>query len=257
MSSTVFGPGYADLYDTLYSDKDYSVECDMVERAFREFGAAPVRSILDLGCGTGSHAIPLALRGYDVIGVDRSEAMLVHAQSKAADADVTGHVQFVAGDVRSVEAGRTVDAVLIMFSVLGYQYSDDDVLATLSTARRHLRQGGELIFDVWYGPAVLSQRPEERVKRITSDQGEIIRRASSELHEEDHLCTVRYHVQQTADASGAQVEEEHQVRYFFPDELERFLSVSGFVLQRLGAFPNYEVDPDQTTWNVLAVATAV
>jgi SAM-dependent methyltransferase len=257
MSGTVFGPGYADLYDTLYSDKDYGVECDMIERAFREFGAAPVQSILDLGCGTGSHAIPLALRGYDVVGVDRSEAMLLHAQSKAVDAGVDNHAVFIAGDVRNVDAGRTVDAVLIMFSVLGYQYSDDDVLATLATARRHMQQGGELLFDVWYGPAVLSQRPEERVKRMKRDTGEIVRRASSMLHEEEHLCTVRYSIQQSADPAGVQVEEEHQVRYFFSDELERFLTLSGFALQRLGAFHDYETDPDESTWNVLCVAVAV
>jgi SAM-dependent methyltransferase len=257
MSSTVFGPGYADVYDALYSDKDYTVECDMIERAFREFGPAPVRSILDLGCGTGSHAIPLALRGYDVMGIDRSEAMLLHAQAKAADTGVDSHAVFMAGDVRNVAAERTVDAVLIMFSVLGYQYSDEDVLATLATARRHVRQGGELVFDVWYGPAVLSQRPEERVKRMKSDTGEIIRRASSVLHAEEHLCTVCYSVQQTADPSGSLVEEEHQVRYFFPDELERFLTASGFALQRLGAFPDYETDPDESTWNVLGIAVAV
>src|SRR5207248_11417549 len=72
MIEGVFGPQYAEAYDTLYRDKDYSAECDAIEHVFRLYGIGPVRRVLDLGCGTGGHAVPLAERGYEVVGVDRS-----------------------------------------------------------------------------------------------------------------------------------------------------------------------------------------
>jgi hypothetical protein len=51
----------------------------------------------------------------------------------------------------------------MMFAVLGYQGENDDVLAALKTAHRHARPGGLFLFDVWYGPAVLHERPSQRV----------------------------------------------------------------------------------------------
>src|SRR5207244_5704745 len=114
-------------------------------------------------CGTGNHALPLAQRGYEVLGVDRSEGMLARFREKAAQLP-DGTATCVPGDVRSVELGRTFDAVVMLFAVLGYQLGNADVLAALRTARRHLRPGGLFVTDFWYGPAVLSERPAERIK---------------------------------------------------------------------------------------------
>jgi len=80
MSDQVFGQAYADQYDLLYHDKDYEAECDLLEEVFRRYGQEPIKSILDLGCGTGNHAILLARRGYRVTGVDLSADMLAHAR---------------------------------------------------------------------------------------------------------------------------------------------------------------------------------
>jgi len=83
VSRTPFASLYAATYDALYRDKDYDGEVALVERLFREHGVGEVSSVLDLGCGTGSHAIRLAARGYEVVGVERSEAMLEVARRKA------------------------------------------------------------------------------------------------------------------------------------------------------------------------------
>jgi len=88
--SAVFGSCYAAAYDSFYAAKDYEAECRLLERVFEKYGAKPVRRILDLGCGTGGHAIPLARRGYTVVGIDRSEAMLVAAKAKSAAVPATG-----------------------------------------------------------------------------------------------------------------------------------------------------------------------
>src|SRR3970040_829102 len=79
----IFADLYAGTYDSMYPAKDSLAECDVIERAFARFGDGRVHSIADFGCGTGSHAIPLARRGYAVVGVDRSDAMLAEARAKA------------------------------------------------------------------------------------------------------------------------------------------------------------------------------
>lgn len=256
--SGVFGSVYSDIYDLFYHDKDYAAECDLIEHALKSYSESPVHSILDLGCGTGNHAIPLAQRGYQVSGVDFSEEMLARAKAKADDMLASGEISFAQGDIRNIDLGRKFDAALMMFAVLGYQYNNADVLSALETARKHLRKNGLLVFDVWYGPAVLQERPSQRAKVIPTPEGKILRVASGDLDVNHHACQVNYHVWQLNGKSlVAETEESHSMRYFFPLELELFLDQAGFTLVRLGAFPSFEQDPDETTWNVLAIARAV
>ena len=253
-----FGLEYADCYDALYLDKDYEAECDLIARVLRTYASNKIASILDLGCGTGRHAFPLARRGFEVVGVDRSEFMLDQARSKAAGPGELLSCRFHHSDIRSADLGQEFDAVLLMFAVLGYQVANADVRATLHTARRHLRPGGILLFDIWYGPAVLTQRPSDRVKIIPSGSGKIVRTSSSTLETKRHSCTVRYHVWKIAgERLLSETEEEHTVRYFFPMELSLFLELTGFAPIRIGAFPEFDRDPDEQTWNVLCAARAL
>ena len=258
MSDSVFGQSYADQYDLLYSGKDYEAECDMIEEVFRRHGQGDVKTVLDLGCGTGNHAIPLARRGYRVTGVDLSADMLVHAREKAAGIQLpegSAMPMFIQGDVRNVDLGEQSDAVLMMFAVLGYQLSNEDVAAALRNVRRHLRPGGLFVFDVWYGPAVLAIRPGERVKLISVDRGKVIRAASGSLDTSRHLTEVRYHVWHLSEQQVvSESEETHQMRYFFPMELAYFLQQACLRLKSLTAFPYLDRSADETTWNVLAVA---
>ena len=252
--NAAFSSLYAATYDALYRDKDYDRECELLQRLFLEHGAGEIRSVLDLGCGTANHTVRLAALGYNVVGVERSIEMLDVAREKTA---AQPNVELHQSDIRDLDLGRTVDAALLLFAVLGYQNEDDDVLAALATVRRHLRPGGLLVFDVWNGPAVLHERPSARFARIPLERGELLRAVTPELDESRHVCRVLYELwhidgDRVLDAAS----EEHAVRFFFPDELRMLLPRSGFSLVRLSAFPNIESEPDETTWNVVAVARA-
>lgn len=253
---TVFGETYANQYDRLHGDKDYLGECDLIEQAFRRYGTGAIRALVDLGCGTGNHSIPLAQRGYRVTGVDLSGDMLRVARGKSTEAGIG--VNWVEGDVRNVHAGGPFDAGLLMFSVLGYLLPNEDVMAALGNARRHIRSEGLLAFDVWYGPAVLTIKPSDRVKIVPASGGKVIRVVNSKLDTRHHLCEVRYHLWRLiGDRVEAESEELHVVRYFFPMELELMLSQTGFALTSLSAFPTLDRPADETTWNVFGIAHAI
>jgi SAM-dependent methyltransferase len=252
MTQGVFGRDYAAAYDDLYQDKDYLAECDLIEHIFELYGQGTVRRVLDLGCGTGGHAVLLADRGYDVVGVDRSPDMLERARARGSNA------RFELGEIGTFDSAETFDAALMMFAVLGYQVGNADVQAALSTARRHVRPSGLFVCDFWYGPAVLGQRPSERVKVIDTPQGQVIRVATGELDVRHDLCMVRYHVWRIEDGRvTTEAREQHPMRYFFAPELEVLLSAAGFELIRLGAFPNLDDEATEQTWNVALVARAV
>lgn len=258
MTATPFGTGYARAYDALYETKDYGAECDVLERVFRERSPVLVKSVLDLGCGTGGHTVRLAQRGYAVTGIDRSPGMLEAARAKAAGLAGPGSAAFAQGDVRSFDlGGRTFDAAAMLFAVLGYQITNEDVLSTLKAVRRHLTPGGLFVFDVWYGPGVLTDPPGERIKEVPTAEGSILRVARGDLDVGRHTCTVSYDLLHLAgDRVVERTHEAHPMRYFFPRELELFLSVSGFRLERIGCFEDIDRDPGARTWNIWVVASA-
>jgi SAM-dependent methyltransferase len=249
MTAEPFGPAYASLYDELYAGKDYEGEVDLVVEAFRRFGAGETRAVLDVGCGTGGHGLPLARRGYAVTGVDRSAEMLARAREKAAAAGLA--VELERGDARSLRLERTFDAVLLLFAVLGYMPGDEDVLAALRTARAHLRPGGLVVLDGWWGPNVVAHPPQDAVREVVHAGAPVRRAATVELDPARHLCTVRYALEGLAGE-----EEAHVLRYFFEDELERFLAATGFRLLALSAFGALDVPPDADTRTFAAVAEA-
>ncbi|MDP7044922.1 MAG: class I SAM-dependent methyltransferase, partial [Alphaproteobacteria bacterium] len=126
MSDGIF-QDQGNFYDLFYESKDYEDECNFVEAAFGRFAAGKVKTVLDLGCGTGGHVLPLAARGYEMTGVDLSQTMLDQARRKAAQAGITA--DFLQGDVREVEVGQTFDAVISMFVVMGYQAQEGEMAA--------------------------------------------------------------------------------------------------------------------------------
>jgi len=271
--TTPFGASYSGTYDALYGEKDYAAECAFIEAQFAAHAAAhgaahaakqgaagpgaPVRTVLDLGCGTGSHAIPLARHGYAVTGLDRSEAMLAQARAKAAAAELREPPSFVAGDVRHADLGRTFDAAIMMFAVLGYQTGNDEVLDTLRSVRRHLAPGAPFLFDVWHGPAVLKIGPSPRVKVVRAAGETLIRAADGALDVERQTCAVRYQLWRMRGTQLVdETEETHVMRYFFPQELALFLQMTGFALVAARTL-DADRPPTESDWNVVCTARAV
>ena len=159
---------YAEYYDLLYNDKDYQQETDYLVSLIDNYQPR-AKSILEMGCGTGMHAELIAKRGFKVRGIDQSIEMITKAKKRSISPNLFSEHQldFSVGDIRSYQSKKRYDVVLSLFHVMSYQVTDDDLLAALSTAKQHLVPNGILIFDCWYGPAVLADRPSIRRFRAT------------------------------------------------------------------------------------------
>lgn len=251
-----FGPRYAELYDLVYREKEYGRECDVLEALFARHALGPVVSIVDLGCGTGAHALELARRGYRVVGVDRAEAMLAVARVKAVATGLERSVRFESGDLRSYRSAAPADAALMMFAVLGYLTTDDDLACALEGVAAGLRRGGLFVFDVWYGPAVARLGPGRTERDLVAPDGRALRRvASGRLDRAARLCSVTIAIERADDPGAPRESEElHTMRCFERDELERLLARAGLDLLALTAFPSLDEAPSAASWNVLGVA---
>lgn len=221
---------YARYYDLLYRDKDYEAEAEYVAGLIRTFQPS-AQSILEMGSGTGIHASLLAEKGFSVHGIERSPEMLAKSQALAKNRNAgNGQMTFVAGDIREIRLNKSFDVVIALFHVISYQTTNEDVTAAFETARKHLNPGGVFIFDVWYGPAVLTERPDVRIKHMADEQTEITRLAEPVLHPNENLVDVNYHifVRDLTSQTVAELKETHTMRYFFRPEIELRATQAGF-----------------------------
>src|SRR6059036_720011 len=134
----------AEYYDVLHDDVDYLAECLLLEKVFSGFLHRQPASLLDLGCGTGNHALILAKRGCRVTGIDSSAGMLRVARAKARGQP---NLVFVRADMRRFDLGRTFDAAICMDGAYTHLLTERDLLAHLRTVRRHLNPDGVYAFE--------------------------------------------------------------------------------------------------------------
>lgn len=249
--TTVFGAGYSSLYDTIYQEKDYDFECDKIEEIIKRHSKIKVHNILDLGCGTGSHAIRLAKRGYEVIGVDRSPDMLEIARGKTENCK--GSIFFYNGDIRDYHCEKKYDAVIMMFAVLGYQTTNDDIIAVLTNVSDHLISGGIFITDFWYGPAVLQIKPEAKFQKIVVGKEYIFRFSSGALDVFNQIVNVKINtLVKEGRIVKSEVEETHPVRFFFPQELFLLVKKSELKIRKFISWPDCSLVTEKT-WNVCGI----
>jgi len=249
----VFAPGYAGWYDTLYREKDYAGECDYLEALFGRLGVSP-KTIVDLGCGSGGHALLLAQRGYTVTAVDRSAAMLQAARAKAGLAGVK--VDFEQVDITRLDWRESFDAAIAMFAVAGYQSGEGELEAMLAGVWRSLRPGGFFIFDGWHGPGVLRERPVPRLLEIPlGDDEALLRLADPRLDALAQTVEVHYRLwHRRGPTIIASTEERHLMRFFFPRELHCLLHHAGFTSVSLHPFREVDQPLQEHHWHFMAVA---
>ena len=243
---------YADLYDLFYAEKDYRKESRYVlDLLTKHLGKKP-RSILDLGCGTGGHALIWSSKRIAVTGLDRSEVMLKHAVRKATEQ--RRKIRFVQGDVRSFALGKKFDAVTAMFAVMSYQTTREDILSAFRSVRKHLRSGGVFLFDAWFGPGVFADPPGDRVKTFQRDGMEVLRTVKAVHRVEEQLVEVHYDILLLEGKRVIErVQEIHPMHYFFPQEVVELAAEAGFVLIESHPFLSKEESLRVSDWNAAFV----
>ncbi len=241
---------YAQYYNLLYKNKNYKKEVEYINKLIETYSDKKIAKVLDIGCGTGLHDELLAEQ-YKVVGVDSSVSMIEFAQEKSSE-----NLSFKVCDARSFDLKEKFDAVVSLFHVASYQNTNSDVENYFQTANKHLEKGGVFIFDFWYGPAVLTDPPVVRVKRLEDENVKICRIAEPCIHPNKNIVDVNYEIitEQKNSSEVSKINETHSMRYFFMPELEMGLNKCGFELISYKEWLNFEKTPDLNSWNVVVVA---
>jgi SAM-dependent methyltransferase len=188
--------------------------------------------ILELACGSGRLAMPIAEDGTEVVGLDSSPAMLALAQRKAKIAGLT--VDWILADMRSFDLQRRFAGIFVASNSLSHLYSSTDLASCFASIGRHLCESGRLVLDVFNPALKMFVQPAEQ-------RFPVVEYLDAENSHQVHVSkTIRYD-------SSTQIAHElwhfHDqvtdmefsiplnLRMFFPQELDALLRYNGFRIE--------------------------
>ncbi|MBN1897270.1 MAG: class I SAM-dependent methyltransferase [Spirochaetes bacterium] len=210
---------YAKKYDQESFTKGTMGECDFIEK---EIDFNKSLKILDIGCGTGRHAIELAKRGYQVTGVDLSESQLARAGEKAKKEGLK--IDFQKHDARKLPFEKEFDLV-IMLCEGGFPLMETDEMnyEILKNAAKALKKPGRLIFTTLNGLFPL-YHSVEKFCGVSSEEGNSTYKSNT-----FDLMTFRDHnITTIEDDDGNKKELKCNERYYAPSEITWLLKSLGF-----------------------------
>lgn len=158
----------AAFYDLIYGGKPYAEEAERVHGRIQAHLRSGGNALLDVGCGSGNHLAHLR-RHYRCEGVDLDAGLLSIARERYPDS------AFHQGDMADFDLGRRYDALVCLFSAIGYVRTVERLGETMRTFARHLLPGGVAVVEPWLTPEVYSsgyvhtdtpETPELKVARM-------------------------------------------------------------------------------------------
>jgi SAM-dependent methyltransferase len=136
---------YAHLYDRIYHWKDYAAEAETVRSLLRGAGVREGGRVVEAACGTGSYLVHLN-NWYEVSGFDLNRATLEVARRKVPKVEV------FEADMTDFELKRPADAIVCLFSSIGYVLPGEPLRAAAEAFHRNLLPGGVVLIEPWLEP---------------------------------------------------------------------------------------------------------
>ena len=136
---------FAQVYDLFMDNVDYEKWADYIEKHLKDQGIEE-GLVLDLGCGTGAMTGLLAQKGYDMIGVDKSEEMLAEAMKKKTESGMD--ILYLLQDMQEFELYGTVRAVVSVCDSLNYITEKEELLEVFRLVNNYLDPKGIFLFDM-------------------------------------------------------------------------------------------------------------
>ncbi|OIO98695.1 MAG: hypothetical protein AUK03_00915 [Anaerolineae bacterium CG2_30_64_16] len=235
----------ARFFDADYAD--YLDDLPTIE-AFAQRTGGP---LLELGCGTGRLAIPLAQAGYQVTGVDLSPAMVTIARDKAARAGVTQRVTLIQGDYTDTPLGGPYRLAFVVMNTFLHLLSQADQLAALRHWAAHLTAGGLLLIDVMYPDvahlASFDGRLELEKSWTDKETGHTVMKQLArtvDLAEQTLHVTLVYD-EVALDGQLRRILAPFDLRYLWRFEAELLLKQAGFALEAI--YGDWGLSPFEST----------
>ncbi|QQS43025.1 MAG: class I SAM-dependent methyltransferase [Acidobacteriota bacterium] len=213
----------AEYYSLIYTQfKDYGDEADRVADLIRKRNPG-AREVLEVACGPALHSTHLAAdHGFAADGVDIDESFV----SIAGKANPGG--RFEPGDMRTFEMGKTYDAVICLFSSIGYMTTRSDLALAIANMKKHAAQGGVIIVEPWLTPEAFTAG-QRHLHTVEEEEATIARMTIGELEGRISRFYMHYLIG-TEDGIRHEL-EVHELALFSREEMEEAFEKCGLQVE--------------------------
>jgi ubiquinone/menaquinone biosynthesis C-methylase UbiE len=234
---------FSDFYLRAFANDEADADADANAQSAARLAACPAGGdLLDVACGYGRHAIPLARAGYRVTGVDRSPTLLAEARRRAGD----GAPDLVEADYRELPfPDESFDAALNLFTSLGF-YGDEEDVKALAEIGRVLRPAGRLVIEIMHRDRLVHGFHEQDWRLV--GEGRLL----LEQRSFDAAAGVAQTTQTLIEKTGERDSRSFAVRVYTATELVAMLNRAGFDDAR--CYGDLEGGPFDTTTRLVIVA---
>jgi len=224
-----FGKTYSKYYNLLYKDKNYQEEYNYIRELIKKHCNNNGKNILDIGCGTGKHLSLFKKEGYTVSGVDVSESMISEARKYLQQEN-----DLICCKASEFKFNKKFETIISLFHVMSYQTENDELEKVFQNVSAHLTDGGLFIFDFWYGPAVLTDPPVVKIKKLEDDEVNITRITEPVMRYNENIVDVNFEVmiEDKTTHLVEKINETHKMRYLFLPEIEIFANKTGLKMEK-------------------------
>jgi ubiquinone/menaquinone biosynthesis C-methylase UbiE len=246
----------ARFYDKIWGRCDYDADVKFLVDFFRKYHC---RSVIDIGCGTGNHALRLSKMGYKVTGIDVSPTMLEIAKAK----DKEGKIGFVQGDMKKLEKvvpkGQRFDAAICLGQVSSHLMMDKDVRTFLNRLHRIVKQNGLFVFSARNAKKI----NEEYLNKLRLDhmineeelQLLVLTYNTRDLQDSNVIVWNPIYLVKQNDKVDLQI-REHKLRWFEFSALKKIITENGFKIVAVYSGPVKEKFKEDEHIDMWFVTTA-
>ena len=235
MNSNLSYGDFAFIYDRLTDDVEYAKRSEYIEKLIKMHFDGKAELLCDLGCGTGSMCVLMSGRGYDCIGIDKSDSML----NAAAEKSIGKNILYLNQDMCDFELYGTVDVILCMLDSVNYVDDADDLNRMFSLVHNYLNPGGIFVFDV---------NSEYKFKNILGNNTYTYETDGIFYTWENFYDGVMLDFELNFFVKDKElyrrITEHHRQRYYSISELEAFAEISGLAVK--GIYGDLALTPPAT-----------
>lgn len=223
---------YSELakYYDLIVQKDTRRECGFLVNVFEKYGQG-IKTVLDLGCGTGRHAKILSEKGFKVTGIDLSEELLAVAREKCPRAE------FLKMDFRELHFEKTFDAVIFMWTTFSY-LKEEELKKFVSSIYRYVDQLLILDSTNFFNPKERDPSTKSRVKVSENEEVRIVQKVNALFEGNFRTLSSKYDILNKLTGERKELQDEHVAQMYSLDELGKFLEGK---FEIVGAFGDYDL----------------
>ncbi len=225
---------FPEYYDIAFS-RDLSKDVVFLIKCFWKYAAIEVKNLLEPACGSGIFLAEFPKYGFNIIGYDLSQEMVIYANEKIKKSGFSNKAKAILGDMRYIKFNQNFDAAIVTINSIGYLTSEEEILNHFRNTAQSINKGGLYILEI-------ACACEDIKNETKSDEVWFAERNGIKIESkwypykydfQDKMRYILFSMKVQHNGQFFEYEEEHTLRLWFFNDIKRLVQKAGFEIKAI------------------------